>query len=110
VEEVRPLADIDTFWRQYHALDGQIRSLATQPEDPARLLKAEALSTGASNRAFSAFTAAVDRLGQANHAHYLLTLNATQGALARDFWFSLLLFPLAGLLATWGIVARLKDL
>jgi type II secretory pathway pseudopilin PulG len=110
VEELRPLADSDTYWRQYRALDGQIRSLATQPNDPARLLRAETLSTGASNRAFSAFIDAVDRLGQANHDHYLQTLNATQGALLRDFWFSLLLFPLAGLLALWGIATRLQDL
>jgi len=108
-EELRPLADMDTFWRQYRGLDGQIRDLATRQTDPNRLLTAETLSTGASNRALSAFLAAVNRLGQANHLHYLQTLDQTRGALMRDFWFSLLLFPLAGLLAVWGIAIRLKD-
>lgn len=108
-EELRPLADIDTFWRQYHGLDGQIRALATRQSDPNRVLTAETLSTGASNRALSAFLDAVNRLGQANHLHYIQTREQTRGGLIRDFWFSLLLFPLAGLLAVWGIAVRLKD-
>jgi hypothetical protein len=109
VEELRPLADMDTFWRQYRGLDGQLRDLATQQDNPNHLLNAETVSTGASNQAFSAFIDAVNRLGQANHAHYLQTLNETYGALTRDFWLSLLLIPLAGLLAIWGISMRLKD-
>jgi hypothetical protein len=108
-EEIRPLADMDTFWRQYRGLDGQIRNLATQQSNPNRVLTAEQVSTGASNRALSAFLNAVNRLGQANHLHYLQTLDEARRALIRDFWFSLLLFPLAGLLAIWGIGIRLKD-
>lgn len=109
VEELRPLTEMDASWRQYDGLDAQIRSRATQQNDPERLLTAESLSTGPSSRAFSAFLAAVNQLGQANHEQYLLTLDAVQGALVRDTWFSLLLFPLAGLLALGGIALRLQD-
>lgn len=37
VEEIRPLADMDAFWRQYRGFDAQIRSPATRQSDPDRL-------------------------------------------------------------------------
>lgn len=109
VEEIQPLKDMDTYWTQYHMIDPQIRRLATQQNDPERLLKAEALSPGASNEAFSNFINAVDRLSQANRDHYTATLNTTQRALTLSFILSLVLFPLAGLLAIGGVWQRLGD-
>lgn len=109
VEEIQPLKDMETFWGQYAALDPHIRSIATNLDNAQRINDAETLSTGRSNQAFGHFTDAVDRLSQANREHYLQTLNQTQGALLRDFWLCLGLFPLIGALALWGIVIRLKD-
>lgn len=109
VEEIQPLKDMDTFWSQYHTIDGQIRSTTENLSDPHRLNDAESISTGKSNQAFGNFTNAVDRLSQANRDHYTQTLHETQGMLLRSFLLCLVLFPLAGLLAVWGIAIRLKD-
>jgi hypothetical protein len=107
--EIQPLKDMDTFWGQYDAFDPQIRSLATNLSNANRLNDAEALSTGQSNQAFGHFTDAVDHLSQANRDQYTRTLNEMQGALLRDFWLSLGLFPLIGLVALWGVAISLKD-
>jgi hypothetical protein len=105
VEEDQPLADIQTDWDTYVQIDGNIRSNA----NAGRILDAERLSTGTSNRAFGKFSDAVDRLSQANRDHYTLTLNDTQGVLVWYIFLSAILFPLAGLSAAWGISQRLKD-
>lgn len=109
VEEIQPLADIHTYWNQYHAIDPQIRSDAVNLQDPNHLNTAEALSTGKSNQAFSKFVDAVGRLSQANRDHYTTTRNQASQSLTLNITLSLLLFPLAGLLAAWGIWIRLKD-
>lgn len=109
VEEIQPLTDMDTSWKQYSSFDPQIRQKAQDQSNPNRLNDAELLSTGASNRAFSHFTDAVDRLSTANRDHYAATLDATNGALLTSFVLSLILFPLAGLLAVWGVGMRFKD-
>jgi hypothetical protein len=108
-EEIQPLANIDTYWSQYHTIDGQIRSTAQNQSDPKRLLDAEAISTGISNQAFGHFINAVGQLSQANLDHYKQTLQSAQSSLNLDFLLCLILFPLAGLLALWGITIRLKD-
>lgn len=108
-EEIQPLTDMDTYWGQYHAIDGQIRSTAENQGDANRVLDAEFISTGKSNQAFGSFTDAVGRLSQANRDHYNATLSQAQGALMLSFVLCLVLFPLAGLLAVWGIGMRLKD-
>lgn len=109
VEEIQPLADMDTYWNQYDSIDPQIRSIARTQNNPNWLHDAESLSTGKSNQAFSHFTDAVARLSQANRDHYTATFNDAHNALAFSFVLSLVLFPLAGLLAVWGIAIRLKD-
>lgn len=108
-EEIQPLADMDTYWNQYDALDPQIRSIARNQRNSNWLHDAEFLSTGKSNQAFSKFTDAVSRLSMANRDHYTATLNAAKSALMLSFILSLVLFPLTGLLAVWGITVRLKD-
>lgn len=109
-EEQSPLQEMTTDWNQYYSLDSQIRSDATNQGDPNRLLTAEALSTGNSNTAFGHFTNAVSQLSAADQGHYNITRDATSQALGLYFILSLVLFPLAGLLAVWGISLRLKDL
>jgi hypothetical protein len=104
-EEIQPLADMQASWNKYYQIDGTIRSAARGGNIPA----AEKISTGISNATFGNFTNAVDRLSQANLAHYNITLNATQSALFRYIFLSLILFPLIGLSAVWGISRRIRD-
>ena len=108
-EELAPLQNIDTYWKQYDTIDGQIRSAAEQQGDPKRLLNAEAISTGPSNQAEGRFTNAVTQLSNANQEHYNQTFSAINNTLMLSFWLCLALFPLVGLLALWGITIRLKD-
>lgn len=108
-EEDQPLRDLQHNWAQYFAIDGQIRSKATDTANPNRILDAERLSTGDSNRTFDTFAQAVDRLSAANLLHYNATLASTQGSLMIYFILSTILFPLIGLAAAFGISVRLKD-
>lgn len=108
-EEIAPLQNIDTSWQEYKTFDGQIRGTAEQQNNPQRLLQAEIISTGPSNQVFNRFSDAVTNLAQANHTHYQQTFDAVNGSLTLYFWLSLVLFPLAGLLAFWGVTLRLKD-
>ncbi len=104
-EELQPLADMQADWSKYYQIDSTIRSAARSGNIPA----AEKISTGISNATFGNFTDAVNRLSQANLDHYNITLNATQGALSLYVFLSLILFPLIGLSAVWGISRRLRD-
>lgn len=108
-EELQPLHDMDTTWSQYDKIDGQIRNAANTQNDPHRLFTAESLSTGESNRTFDSYTTAIQNLSEANRAHYFTTFEATNDMLTRYLVLSLLLFPLVGLLAAWGVWLRLKD-
>lgn len=108
-EEESPLQQMPESWNQYYSLDSQIRSDAINQTDPNRLLTAEALSTGNSNRDFARFINTVSQLSAADQGHYNTTRDATSQALGLFFGLSLVLFPLAGLLAVWGIAMRLKD-
>lgn len=108
-EEQSPLQQMTTDWNQYDTIDGQIRSDATNQRDPNHLLTAEALSTGNSNSAFGHFTDAVSQLSAADQGHYNTTRDATSQSLGLSFLLSLVLFPLTGLLAVWGVWLRLKD-
>lgn len=108
-EEDQPLADMNTYWSKYFGLDSQIRSAAQNQSDPKHLLTAERISTGQSNQAFNQFTVAVDQLAQANQDQYNQTFNSINGTIMLYFVLSLVLFPLTGLLALWGVAQRLKD-
>jgi hypothetical protein len=108
-EERQPLVDMHTTWGQYYSIDTDIRN-ATQNHSRANpLLDAEEISSWESNWAFQSYTAALDRLSNANRIHYTSTFDTTNAAVNSSFILSLALFPLAGLLALWGIAARLKD-
>ena len=111
-EEDQPLADMDHYWAQYTSIDPQIRAAATDQSiaNPVtRLLNGERISTGISNQAFGNFADAVTRLSAANHAYYVKTYSATAGGLSLFIILSLVLFPLIGLVAAWGVVRRLKE-
>ncbi|MBV9231329.1 MAG: tetratricopeptide repeat protein, partial [Chloroflexi bacterium] len=108
-EEDQPLADMQSNWDQYFAIDGQIRAKANDLTNPKHISDAEALSTGLSNLTFDKFSGAVDGLAQANQGHYDSTYASTQGALALYVILSAVLFPLLGLSAVWGVSRRLKD-
>lgn len=108
-EEDQPLADIQSSWNNYYAIDGQIRQKAQDKTDVNRVLDAETLSTGDSNRTFDTFSSAVDQLSKANSNHYQTTYADTQGRLSLYITLSLTLFPLMGLVAIWGVTRRLKD-
>ena len=108
-EEDQPLADIHENWQQYVDIDGQMRAAATNTTDPKRIITAETISTGNSNRTFDGFSQAVDHLSQANQLHYNQTRHSTQGSLMIYTILSAILFPLIGLGALWGVATRLKD-
>jgi hypothetical protein len=108
-EEDQPLANIQSHWKTYTAIDPQIRAIAMNTANPQRIHDAQVLSTGKSNDNFYAFTDAVDQLSQANRDHYTMIYTLTNAALIRNILLSSTLFPLTGLLAVWGISRRLKD-
>jgi len=108
VEEDQPLTDIQTSWQMYYNIDGQIRTAANN--GPQHLHQAEVVSTGDSNKAFGKFTDAVDRLKQANYAHYNITLNTTQTVLNVYILLSAIIFPFIGLSAVLGVLQRFRDL
>lgn len=108
-EEIQPLADMRSNWDAYYGIDGHIRQIATDASDPKHILDAEQLSTGDSNIAFGKFTDAVDRLSAANQSHYDQTGASAESTLNTDFPLSLILFPLLGILAAWGISTRLRE-
>ena len=108
-EERQPLIDMHTTWDQYYSIDTDIRN-ATQSHSRANpLLDAEEISSWESNWAFQSYTASLDRLSNANRIHYTSTFDTTNAAVNFYFLLCLALFPLAGLLALWGIATRLKD-
>jgi hypothetical protein len=108
-EEIQPLADMQNTWNAYYAIDGQIRSAATNSSDPQNLHTAGIINTGKSDNAFKSFTDAVDRLKAANYDHYYNTLNTTQSMLNLSILLSAIIFPLIGILAVWGISRRFRD-
>jgi hypothetical protein len=108
-EEIQPLQDMSNNWNTYDTIDGQIRSAAQNQSDPKRLLTAESISTGTSNQAFGQFSGAVTALSNANQSHSNQTFRSINYTLMVYFILSLILFPLTGLLALWGIAIRLKD-
>jgi hypothetical protein len=111
-EEDQPLSDMDKYWAQYTSIDPQIRAAATDQSVPSpvtRLLNAERISTGISNEAFGNFADAVTRLSAANHAYYARTYATTTGGLSLFLTLSLVLFPVIGLVAAWGVARRLKE-
>jgi hypothetical protein len=108
-EEDQPLADMQTYWQAYTQIDPQIRAKAENTTNPQRILDAESLSTGNSNRTFGNFVDAVNRLSQANAIHYQSTLTSTYNALTSYTLWCVLLFPLIGIVAAWGISRRFKD-
>ena len=104
-QEDQPLTDMQTNWNKYYQIDSTIRSTARSGNIPG----AEKISTGISNATFGNFTDAVDHLSQANRDHYNITLNATQSALFRYIFLSLILFPCIGLSVAWGTSRRTRD-
>ncbi len=108
-EEDQPLADMQSHWNTYTSIDPQIRALATNTANPNRIHDAQALSTGKSNDNFYAFTTAVDQLIAVNREHYTATYKVTYDNVTRSIPLSIILFPLIGLLAVWGISRRLRD-
>ncbi len=108
-EEITPLQNMKSSWHTYSSIDGQMRTAAQNQSNPKRLLTAEGLSTGDSNRAFNRFFTAVTQLAQANQNHYNQTFQGINTTLMVYFLLCLILFPLTGLLALWGIFMRLKD-
>jgi hypothetical protein len=110
VEEIQPLADMQTDWNAYYTIDAQIRAAANNNSDPQRLHTAGIINTTKSDDTFGEFINAVDRLKTANYDHYYATLNTTQSTLSIYILLSAILFPVIGLIAIWGISQRFKDL
>jgi hypothetical protein len=108
-EERAPLSVIQRDWNAYYALDGQIRQRATAANNPKRIADAQRLSTDDSNTAFGVFVNIVNRLGDVNRDYFDQIYRTTQATLDSDILWSMILFPLVGLAAVWGIWQRLKD-
>ncbi|GHO48798.1 hypothetical protein KSX_69610 [Ktedonospora formicarum] len=108
-EEDQPLTDMQHNWSTYYTIDARIRDAAGNGSDQQQILQAEHISTGESNQTFSKFLDAVDRLSQANRAHYQETFAGIHSTLAISLLLYSLLYPLVGLAAAWGIARRFKD-
>jgi hypothetical protein len=104
-EEHAPLGVIQGNWDAYVAIDARIRATAAT----AGTAEAQRVSTGASNAAFGAFIATVDQLAAVNRDYFARISQTTQERLSGDILLSIVLFPVAGLVAVWGIAQRLKD-
>jgi hypothetical protein len=108
-EEIQPLAAMQANWQKYYSIDGTIRSAATNMSDPQRILTAERISTGISNNTFGKFTDAIDALSQANRTHFNQTLQDTSSYLSFFMLACVIILPVLGLCAVWGVYQRLKD-
>ena len=107
--EDAPLRDLANNWTAYAATDRQIRATASNVADPAHIVNAERLSTGASNTTFAGVLDAADRLAAINYTMYngaQQRITASINSLAQ---IGLWLFCLAALAAAGGIYARWKD-
>ncbi len=108
-EEDQPLATMQTSWARYFTIDGQIRAKAKDMTDTQRIVDAERISTGISNQTFGTFTGAVDQLGTVNRAYFARTYASEADSLTLYTTLCLVLFPIIGLAALWGVSRRLKD-
>jgi hypothetical protein len=108
-EEDQPLAAMQTNWNGYFTIDGQIRAAARNTGDPQRIITAERISTGISNQTFGKFTDAVDQLSLVDRGHFDQTYTSEAANLTLYTMLGLVLFPLIGLLAAWGVSRRFKD-
>jgi len=108
-EEDQPLAAMQTNWNSYHTIDGQIRAAARKMSDPQRIITAERISTGISNQTFGKFTDAIDQLSFVDRSHFDQTYTSEAANLTLYTTLGLVLFPLIGLVAAWGVSRRFKD-
>ncbi len=108
-EEDQPLAAMQTNWNSYHTIDGQIRAAARNMSDPQRIITAERISTGISNQTFGNFTDAIDQLSFVDRSHFDQTYTSEAANLTLYTTLGLVLFPLIGLVAAWGVSRRFKD-
>ena len=105
-------AGMDKWWSQYTAIDGQIRNAiaVSNPNDPHRVLPAQAISLGISNDAFGQFMSYNDQLANVNLGDYNRTLSAIQNQLQLSMWLMLICLPLAGLLTLSGRLIFAREL
>ena len=108
-EEDQPLAAMQTNWNGYFTIDGHIRAAARNTGDPQRIITAERISTGISNQTFGKFTDAVDQLSLVDRGHFDQTYASEAANLTLYTTLGLVLFPLIGLVAVWGVSRRFKD-
>ncbi len=108
-EEDQPLAAMQANWNSYFTIDRQIRAAARNTSDPQRIITAERISTGISNQTFGKFTDAIDQLSLVNRSYFNRTYASEATNLTLYTTLSLVLFPLIGLVAAWGVSRRFKD-
>ncbi len=107
--EDEPLNTLEQGWKTYYVLDAQIRAIAKDRADPNGLVKAERVSTEGSDVVFEGFIAAADRLQKINDEVFQQTRKQAEANISGAQTISMVLFPLAGLVAIWGISLRWKD-
>jgi hypothetical protein len=108
-EEDQPLAAMQTNWNGYFTIDGHIRAAARNTGDSQRIITAERISTGISNQTFGKFTDAVDQLSLVDRGHFDQTYASEAANLTLYTTLGLVLFPLIGLVAVWGVSRSFKD-
>jgi hypothetical protein len=108
-EEDQPLAAMQKNWNGYFTIDGHIRAAARNTSDPQRIITAERISTGISNQTFGKFTDAVNQLSLVDRSHFNQTYASEAANLTLYTTLGLVLFPLVGLVAVWGVSRRFKD-
>jgi hypothetical protein len=108
-EEDQSLVDMLNNWHTYQANDSEVRAKAMETNNPQRFTQAEQLSTGNATQTFTSFTAAVDRLDEVNRRYFDRTASEAANSTASSALWSIVLFPVVGLLAVWGIWRRVGD-
>lgn len=108
-DEDAPLRALQQHWNTYIGIDRKLRDVGANTNDPAAIVEAERMSTGASNRAFADMLDAAERLGSVNYTVYETTRQRITAMIDRTATVSLWLFGLAALATVWGIHGRWKD-
>jgi len=107
----KALTSMQLHWTNYITIDPQIRLKAKNTSKPLynRILDAQALSLGASNDNFFAFSNDVANLSQVNEDYLNSTYSTANSFLTNYIPLCFILFPLVGIFASWSVIRRTGD-
>lgn len=105
----KPESPLPTVWQSYADVQQAHLDELGARADRAQVQAAMGPALEVSNRTFRAFLAEVDTLNNDTQMRYRMQHQGIEATLTQYRLYSMLLFPLVGLLALWGIALRLRD-